>query len=45
MPGVNFAVLREQLAMWAAARGVSLHAAAIELCKSFGMDVPWIKRA
>lgn len=33
------------LELWAAARGVSLHAAAIELCESFGIDVPWIKSA
>lgn len=33
------------LELWAAARGVSLYAAAIELCESFGIDVPWIKRA
>jgi DNA primase len=32
------------LELWAAARGVSLYAAAIELCESFGIDVPWIKR-
>ena len=30
------------LELWAAARGVSLYAAAIELCESFEIDVPWI---
>ena len=33
------------LELWAAARGVSLYAAAIELCESLEIDVPWIKRA
>jgi DNA primase len=32
------------LELWAAARGVSLYAAAIELCESLEIDVPWIKR-
>jgi len=33
------------LELWAAARGVSLYAAAIELCESLEIDVPWIQRA
>lgn len=33
------------LELWAAARGVSLYAAAIELYESLEIDVPWIKRA
>ena len=33
------------LELWAAARGVSLYVAAIELCESLQIDVPWIKRA
>lgn len=32
------------LELWAAARGVSLYAAAIELCESLEIDVPWIQR-
>jgi len=32
------------LELWAAVRGVSVYAAAIELCRSLGLEVPWIHR-
>lgn len=32
------------LELWAAARRVNLHAAAVELCQLLGIDVPWMKR-
>ncbi|MGH2604324.1 MAG: CHC2 zinc finger domain-containing protein [Dehalococcoidia bacterium] len=32
------------LELWAAARKLTLPAAAIELCELLGMDVPWIQR-
>ena len=32
------------LELWAAVRGVSLHAAALELCRLLGIDVPWVRR-
>ena len=32
------------LELWSAARGISLYAAAIELCQSLGLEVPWVNR-
>ncbi len=32
------------LELWAAVRGVSVYAAAIELCRPLGLEVPWIHR-
>lgn len=32
------------LELWSAARGISIYAAAIELCQSFGLEVPWVDR-
>ena len=33
-----------QLELWAAATGLLLHPAAIDLCKVLGREVPWIHR-
>ena len=33
-----------QLELWAAATGLSLHPAAIDLCAALGREVPWIQR-
>jgi len=33
-----------QLDLWAEAHGLSLYAAAIDLCQRLGVDVPWINR-
>lgn len=33
-----------QLDLWANANGLSLHAAAIDLCNRLGLEVPWIQR-
>jgi DNA primase len=33
-----------QLDLWAKANGLSLHAAAVDLCRRAGIDVPWIHR-
>ena len=33
-----------QLELWAAARKLPLHQAAIDLCHQLGRDVPWIRR-
>ena len=30
--------------LWAAVNGMSIYAAAINLCNSLGIDVPWIRR-
>ena len=30
--------------LWAAVRKMNLHGAAVELCQSLGLEVPWIKR-
>ena len=32
------------LELWSAVRGISLHAAAVELCQSLGVEVPWVTR-
>ena len=32
------------LELWATVRGVSVYAAAIELCGSLGLEIPWIHR-
>jgi DNA primase len=32
------------LELWAAARSIPLHAAAIELCDALAIEVPWITR-
>ncbi len=32
------------LELWSAVRGISLHAAAVELCQLFGVEVPWVTR-
>jgi DNA primase len=32
------------LELWSAVRGVKLYAAAVELCRLLGMEVPWVKR-
>jgi hypothetical protein len=32
------------LELWAAATKLTLHHAAIDLCKRLGRDIPWIKR-
>ena len=32
------------LELWAAVRGASLHAAALELCPLLGIEVPWVTR-
>ena len=32
------------LELWSAVRGISIWASAIELCKSLGLEVPWIHR-
>ena len=33
-----------QLELWAAARKLSLHQAALDLCHRLGHDIPWIRR-
>ena len=33
-----------QLELWAAATKLSLHQAAIDLCRRLGRDIPWIRR-
>jgi DNA primase len=33
-----------QLELWAAASGLPLHSAAIDLCAAFGTEPPWIQR-
>jgi DNA primase len=33
-----------QLELWAAARKLPLHQAAIDLCHRLGRDIPWIRR-
>jgi DNA primase len=33
-----------QLELWAAATGLLLHPAAIDLCAALGREVPWIER-
>jgi DNA primase len=33
-----------QLELWAAATGLPLHAAALDLCARLGREVPWIHR-
>lgn len=33
-----------QLELWAAATGLPLHAAAIDLCAALGREVPWVER-
>ena len=33
-----------QLELWAAARKLPLHQAAVDLCHRLGCDVPWIRR-
>jgi DNA primase len=33
-----------QLDLWAKANALSLHAAAIDLCRCAGIEVPWIQR-
>jgi DNA primase len=33
-----------QLDLWAAAKKLPLHQAAIDLCRQLGRDVPWIRR-
>ena len=30
--------------LWSAARGISVYWAAIELCQSLGLEIPWIDR-
>jgi DNA primase len=32
------------LELWSAVRGVSLYAAALELCQLLGIEVPWVTR-
>jgi DNA primase len=32
------------LDLWAAVHGLSLHAAAVNLCETLGVEVPWITR-
>jgi DNA primase len=32
------------LELWSTVRGVSLHAAAVEMCQLLGIEVPWIRR-
>jgi DNA primase len=32
------------LELWAAVQGISVYAAAVELCQALGVEVPWIKR-
>ena len=32
------------LELWAAVRGINLHAAAVELCQLLGVEVPWVTR-
>ena len=33
-----------QLELWAAATGLPLHQAAVDLCATLGHDVPWLQR-
>lgn len=33
-----------QLELWAAARKLNIHEAAIDLCHALGREVPWIRR-
>lgn len=33
-----------QLELWAAIHNLPLHEAALDLCRAFGRDVPWIHR-
>ncbi len=33
-----------QLELWAAVKKLPLYEAALDLCRAFGRDVPWIKR-
>lgn len=32
------------LELWSAVRGISLHAAAVELCQLLAVEVPWVTR-
>jgi DNA primase len=32
------------LELWSAVRGVSVYAAAVELCTSLGVEIPWLTR-
>ena len=32
------------LDLWAAVHGLSLHAAAVNLCETLGLDIPWLTR-
>jgi DNA primase len=32
------------LELWSAVHGVTLHAAAVELCQRVGVEVPWVRR-
>jgi DNA primase len=32
------------LELWSAVHGMSLHAAAVELCPLLGLEIPWVVR-
>ena len=34
----------DALELWSASRGIGVYRAALELCESLGIDVPWITR-
>jgi DNA primase len=38
----KYGVFGNQLELWAQIQGLSLHAAAVELCQRLGIEVPWV---